>query len=79
MKTVSGYVENITFRNEDNGFTVLTLSSGKDNINQVPVTLGLFPELIHMSGSIYIQNPKALPRIIGGHGNQFSMRFMENK
>ena len=28
MKTVSGYVENITFRNEDNGFTVLTLSSG---------------------------------------------------
>ncbi len=32
MKTVSGYVENITFRNEDNGFTVLTLSSGKKNI-----------------------------------------------
>ena len=29
MKTVSGYVENITFRNEDNGFAVLTLSSGK--------------------------------------------------
>ena len=26
------YVENITFRNEDNGFTVLTLSSGKKNI-----------------------------------------------
>lgn len=32
MKTVSGYVENITFRNEDNGFTVLTLSSGKNDI-----------------------------------------------
>ena len=32
MKTVSGYVENITFRNEDNGFTVLTLSSGKEDI-----------------------------------------------
>ncbi len=32
MKTISGYVENITYRNEDNGFTVLTLSSGKKNI-----------------------------------------------
>ena len=32
MKTVSGYVENITFINEDNGFTVLTLSSGKEDI-----------------------------------------------
>ncbi len=32
MKIVSGYVENITFRNEDNGFTVLTLSSGKKDI-----------------------------------------------
>ena len=32
MKIVSGYVENITFRNEDNGFTVLTLLSGKKNI-----------------------------------------------
>ncbi len=32
MKTISGYVENITFRNEENGFTVLTLSSGKKNI-----------------------------------------------
>ena len=32
MKTVSGYVENITFRNEDNGFTVLTLSSGKEDV-----------------------------------------------
>ena len=35
MKTVSGYVENITFRNEDNGFTVLTLSSGKEDITWV--------------------------------------------
>lgn len=32
MKTISGYVENITYRNEDNGFTVLTLRSGKDDI-----------------------------------------------
>ena len=32
MKSISGYVENITFRNEDNGFTVLTLSSGKKEI-----------------------------------------------
>ena len=31
-KSISGYVENITFRNEDNGFTVLTLSSGKTDI-----------------------------------------------
>lgn len=31
-KSISGYVENITFRNEDNGYTVLTLSSGKKNI-----------------------------------------------
>lgn len=31
-KSISGYVENITFRNEDNGFTVLTLSSGKNDI-----------------------------------------------
>jgi exodeoxyribonuclease V alpha subunit len=32
MKTLSGYVENITFRNDDNGYTVLTLSSGKKEI-----------------------------------------------
>lgn len=32
MKNISGYVENITFRNEDNGYTVLTLLSGKKKI-----------------------------------------------
>lgn len=32
MKTISGYVENITYRNEENGYTVLTLSSGKKDI-----------------------------------------------
>lgn len=32
METISGYVENITFRNEDNGYTVLTLLSGKKEI-----------------------------------------------
>lgn len=32
MEIISGYVENITFRNEDNGYTVLTLSSGKKEI-----------------------------------------------
>ncbi len=32
MKTISGYVEIITYRNEDNGYTVLTLSSGKKEI-----------------------------------------------
>lgn len=32
MKQLSGYVENITYRNEDNGYTVLTLSSGKKEI-----------------------------------------------
>ncbi len=32
MKSISGYVESITFRNEDNGFTVLTLLSGKKTI-----------------------------------------------
>ncbi|MFQ9515687.1 MAG: ATP-dependent RecD-like DNA helicase [Eubacterium sp.] len=32
MKSISGYVENITFRNEDNGYTVLTLSSGKKEV-----------------------------------------------
>ncbi len=32
MKTISGYVEIITYRNEDNGYTVLTLSSGKKQI-----------------------------------------------
>jgi exodeoxyribonuclease V alpha subunit len=31
-KSISGYVENITFRNEENGYTVLTLSSGKKSI-----------------------------------------------
>ena len=29
MKSLSGYVESITFRNEENGYTVLTLSYGK--------------------------------------------------
>lgn len=32
MKNISGYVENITFRNEDNGYTVLTLLSEKKEI-----------------------------------------------
>ena len=32
MKNISGYVENITLRNEDNGYTVLTLLSGKKEI-----------------------------------------------
>ena len=32
MKNISGYVENITFRNEDNGYTVLTILSGKKEI-----------------------------------------------
>lgn len=32
MKLISGYVDNITFRNEENGYTVLTLSSGKKEI-----------------------------------------------
>lgn len=32
MKSLSGYVESITFRNEDNGYTVLTLSYGKKEI-----------------------------------------------
>lgn len=32
MKSISGYVENITYRNEDNGYTVLSLSSGKKEI-----------------------------------------------
>ena len=29
MKTITGYVEIITFRNEENGYTVLTMSVGK--------------------------------------------------
>ena len=32
MKSLSGYVESITFRNEENGYTVLTLSYGKKEI-----------------------------------------------
>lgn len=32
MKLISGYVDNITFRNEENGYTVLTLLSGKKEI-----------------------------------------------
>ena len=32
MKSLSGYVESITFRNEENGYTVLALSYGKKEI-----------------------------------------------
>ena len=32
MESISGYVEGITYRNEDNGYTVLTLSYGKKEI-----------------------------------------------
>ena len=32
MKSINGYVEGITYRNEDNGYTVLTLSYGKKEI-----------------------------------------------
>lgn len=32
MKSINGYVEGITYRNEENGYTVLTLSYGKKEI-----------------------------------------------
>ena len=32
MKTITGYVEIITFRNEENGYTVLTMSVGKKDV-----------------------------------------------
>ena len=38
---LEGIVENITFRNEDNGFTVLDLSAGRDFVTCV----GIFPEI----------------------------------
>ena len=53
MDTVSGYVERITFRNEENGYTVLTLQdAGKET-----VLTGVFPavsegEFIRAEGEI---------------------------
>ena len=55
MDTVSGYVERITFRNEENGYTVLTLQdAGKET-----VLTGVFPavsegEFIRAEGEIIV-------------------------
>ena len=44
MKSLSGYVESITFRNEENGYTVLTLSYGKKEI-KCTVILDIFQKV----------------------------------
>ena len=35
MAVISGYVEHIIFRNQDNGYTVMELAAGKDTATLV--------------------------------------------
>ncbi len=53
----SGYVENITFRNEDNGYTVMTISSGKEEMTVVGefAYIGL-GEYIEVDGEEYFHD-----------------------
>ena len=64
METIRGYVERITFRNEENGYTVLTLSAaGEEEClvgNMPPLSEGEFIEaegerVFHPSYGIQIQ------------------------
>ncbi len=69
MEHLEGYVEHIRFRNENNGYTVLSLDTDGDE----ETVVGLFPflndgEYISMEGD-YIDHPV--------HGPQFQMKIYE--
>ena len=69
MTYLKGYVDHIRFRNEDNGYTVLSLDVDGDE----ETVVGLFPflnegEYISMEGD-YVDHPV--------HGPQFQMRTYE--
>lgn len=69
MEHLEGYVEHIRFRNENNGYTVLSLDTDGDE----ETVVGLFPflndgEYISMEGD-YIDHPV--------HGPQFQMKTYE--
>ena len=69
METIKGYVEHIVYRNEDNGYTVLSLDVDGDE----ETVVGSFPflndgEYISLEGD-YVDHPV--------HGPQFQMRTYE--
>lgn len=80
MKQLSGYVENITYRNEDNGYTVLTLSSGKKEIkctgNFAYINEGEYLELEgeEVFHDIYGEQIKVISYEIVPASDEFSIR-----
>ena len=56
-ETINGYIERITFRNEENGYTVAVLQTGGDEITCVGIMPGIAPgESIEAEGS-YTDHP----------------------
>lgn len=71
METLAGYVEHIIYRNADNGYTVLNLVSGEEEITCVGVFSSIAEgENIEASGN-YTEHPT--------YGRQFKVEYFEEK
>ncbi|MGN0348883.1 MAG: ATP-dependent RecD-like DNA helicase [Roseburia sp.] len=71
MEKLAGYVEHIIYRNEENGYTVLNLISGEDEITCVGIFSAIADgENIEMVGS-YTNHPT--------YGRQFKVESFEEK
>lgn len=71
MEKITGYVEHIVFRNADNGYTVLNLVSGEQEITCVGVFAAIAEgENIEASG-VYAEHPT--------YGRQFKVESFEQK
>ena len=71
MESLAGYVEHIIYRNADNGYTVLNLVSGEDEITCVGVFSAIAEgENIEAQGE-YTEHPT--------YGQQFKVASFEEK
>ena len=62
---IEGYVENITFRNEENGYTVFSLSSKNDIITCVGILASIYSGQYIVADGTFINHPT--------YGEQFSI------
>ncbi len=71
METLSGYVEHIVFQNSDNGYTVLNLVSGEEEVTCVGIFHGVGEgETLELAGE-YTEHPS--------YGRQFKMQSFQVK
>lgn len=69
METISGYVEHIVFQNSENGYTVMNLMAGEEEITCVGMCRGLTQgENIEAQGD-YIEHPV--------YGRQFKLSYFQ--